>query len=83
MAIKHLGIFILMATILAQATLVPAEDDVPLEASPGPTHQEYIVGDCKGWTPWFNYDAWVSGKEFYVGDKLGIFLYIHHFYFYF
>ncbi|PON64086.1 Cupredoxin, partial [Trema orientale] len=31
---------------------------------------EYIVGDEKGWTTNFDYQAWAQGKEFHVGDKL-------------
>ncbi|KAA8522310.1 hypothetical protein F0562_012983 [Nyssa sinensis] len=29
-----------------------------------------MVGDDKGWTPNFDYQAWAEGKEFVVGDKL-------------
>ena len=32
---------------------------------------EYVVGDDKGWTINFDYQAWAQGKEFHVGDKLG------------
>lgn len=32
---------------------------------------EFIVGDDKGWTINFDYQAWAQGKQFYVGDKLG------------
>ena len=32
---------------------------------------EYVVGDAKGWSLNFNYQAWAEGKEFHVGDKLG------------
>ncbi|XP_062075887.1 blue copper protein 1b-like [Humulus lupulus] len=31
---------------------------------------EYVVGDEKGWTINFDYQAWAKGKEFHVGDKL-------------
>ncbi|KAF4403967.1 hypothetical protein G4B88_014423 [Cannabis sativa] len=31
---------------------------------------EYVVGDEKGWTINFDYQAWAQGKEFHVGDKL-------------
>lgn len=31
----------------------------------------YIVGDAGGWAPGVNYDAWVSGETFVVGDTLG------------
>lgn len=32
---------------------------------------EFVVGDDKGWTINFDYQAWAQGKQFYVGDKLG------------
>ncbi|PIA49877.1 hypothetical protein AQUCO_01300548v1 [Aquilegia coerulea] len=32
--------------------------------------KEFIVGDDKGWTTKFNYQAWAAGKDFRVGDKL-------------
>ncbi|XP_028082843.1 basic blue protein-like [Camellia sinensis] len=35
---------------------------------------DFIVGDEKGWTVNFDYQAWVRGKDFRVGDKL-VFLY--------
>ncbi|KAF5460771.1 hypothetical protein F2P56_020616 [Juglans regia] len=31
---------------------------------------EFVVGDDKGWTINFDYQAWAQGKEFHVGDKL-------------
>jgi hypothetical protein len=31
---------------------------------------EFVVGDHKGWTINFDYQAWAEGKEFHVGDKL-------------
>ncbi|XP_048131622.1 uncharacterized protein LOC115746443 [Rhodamnia argentea] len=31
---------------------------------------EFMVGDDKGWTLNFDYQAWAEGKQFYVGDKL-------------
>ncbi|XP_047337961.1 blue copper protein 1a-like [Impatiens glandulifera] len=30
----------------------------------------HVVGDDKGWTLNFDYQAWAQGKEFRVGDKL-------------
>ncbi|KAH0973943.1 hypothetical protein GBA52_015842 [Prunus armeniaca] len=30
----------------------------------------YVVGDGKGWTINFDYQAWARGKMFYVGDNL-------------
>lgn len=32
---------------------------------------EYWVGDSKGWTVNFDYQAWASDKMFMVGDVLG------------
>ncbi|KAI3978604.1 hypothetical protein MKX01_015779 [Papaver californicum] len=32
--------------------------------------KEYIVGDAEGWAVNVNYDSWVSGKTFTVGDSL-------------
>lgn len=32
---------------------------------------EYTVGDDKGWTTNFDYEAWAKDKVFHVGDKLG------------
>ncbi|XP_059461801.1 blue copper protein 1b-like [Corylus avellana] len=31
---------------------------------------EFVVGDDKGWTINFDYQAWAKGKEFHVGDTL-------------
>lgn len=33
--------------------------------------KEFTVGDKKGWTINFDYQAWAKGKEFHVGDRLG------------
>lgn len=38
---------------------------------------EFIVGDDKGWTINFDYQAWAQGKQFYVGDKLGNYIMKH------
>ncbi|KAL8208476.1 hypothetical protein R6Q57_007888 [Mikania cordata] len=67
---KSFCIFVLVATIAAQAISFVAADDAPLQAAPGPTHKVYLVGDCKGWCPNFDYKAWVTGKDFYMGDQL-------------
>ncbi|KAK0600794.1 hypothetical protein LWI29_018421 [Acer saccharum] len=32
--------------------------------------KDFVVGDEKGWTINFNYQAWAQGKDFRVGDKL-------------
>ncbi|CAN6723357.1 unnamed protein product [Malus baccata var. baccata] len=31
---------------------------------------DYVVGNDKGWTINFDYQAWAQGKTFYVGDNL-------------
>uniref|UniRef100_A0A7N0U1K5 Phytocyanin domain-containing protein n=1 Tax=Kalanchoe fedtschenkoi TaxID=63787 RepID=A0A7N0U1K5_KALFE len=31
---------------------------------------EFIVGDGSGWTIGYDYQAWATGKNFYVGDTL-------------
>lgn len=33
--------------------------------------KEFMVGDEKGWTIKFDYQAWAADKVFRVGDKLG------------
>ncbi|KAH7571680.1 hypothetical protein ACOSP7_014433 [Xanthoceras sorbifolium] len=53
----HRSIFIIFALI---STIVPATT----------LAKEFIVGDEKGWTINFNYQAWAEGKDFRVGDKL-------------
>ncbi|KAI6707294.1 hypothetical protein NL676_010256 [Syzygium grande] len=35
---------------------------------------DFMVGDDKGWTLNFDYQAWAEGKQFYVDDKL-VFMY--------
>jgi hypothetical protein len=37
----------------------------------------YMVGDDDGWNTGVDYSAWVEGKEFVVGDTLGIVLRWH------
>lgn len=37
--------------------------------------KDFMVGDDKGWTINFDYQAWAQDKEFYVGDKLGTFIF--------
>ncbi|KAJ9556089.1 hypothetical protein OSB04_010703 [Centaurea solstitialis] len=32
--------------------------------------KEILVGDDKGWTMNFDYQAWANGKKLYVGDTL-------------
>ncbi|KAL6126026.1 hypothetical protein ACLB2K_074077 [Fragaria x ananassa] len=33
---------------------------------------QYVVGDGLGWSGDVNYDDWIDGKTFYVGDVLGV-----------
>ncbi|KAM2035014.1 hypothetical protein EV1_037438 [Malus domestica] len=33
---------------------------------------DYVVGDDKGWTINFDYQAWAWGNMFFVGDNLGV-----------
>lgn len=35
--------------------------------------KDFVVGDGRGWTTGFDYGTWAAGKEFRVGDKLGIY----------
>lgn len=35
---------------------------------------DYTVGDDAGWKLNFNYTAWAQGKEFYVGDRISMFI---------
>ncbi|KAJ0576146.1 putative Phytocyanin domain, cupredoxin [Helianthus annuus] len=56
MANKNLCIFILIATIVTQATWVRAV--------------EYTVGECKGWNEGVDFQAWADGKEYVQGDRL-------------
>lgn len=39
--------------------------------------KEFMVGDDKGWTTNFDYQGWAAGKEFVVGYKLGIYIFIY------
>lgn len=57
---KKLSILILVVTILV----------VDTSAEQRKTH---VVGDDKGWDVGVDYKAWAEGKEFDLGDKLGIF----------
>ncbi|KAJ0770083.1 putative Phytocyanin domain, cupredoxin [Helianthus annuus] len=42
----------------------------PPSVYPAPSGKVFVVGDDKGWTLNFDYQAWAMGKKFYVGDKL-------------
>ncbi|BBH03244.1 uclacyanin 1 [Prunus dulcis] len=50
------NLYIILATLAVFAPSVLATD--------------YVVGDDKGWTINFDYQAWAQGKSFYVGDNL-------------
>ncbi|KAF5805051.1 putative Phytocyanin domain, cupredoxin [Helianthus annuus] len=56
MANKNLCLFILIATIVTQATWVRAV--------------EYNAGDCKAWNEGVDLQAWADGKQFYKGDSI-------------
>ena len=51
------NVFILLAVIFPLA-MVSAKD--------------FMVGDDKGWTINFDYSVWAKGKDFRVGDRLGM-----------
>lgn len=36
--------------------------------------KEFLVGDEMGWGTNYDYQGWTQGKEFHVGDQLGIYL---------
>ncbi|KAH7514058.1 hypothetical protein FEM48_Zijuj11G0048200 [Ziziphus jujuba var. spinosa] len=38
--------------------------------APSALAKEFVVGDEKGWTINFDYQAWAEGKDFRVGDRL-------------
>ncbi|KAM0046093.1 putative Phytocyanin domain, cupredoxin [Helianthus debilis subsp. tardiflorus] len=49
----------------------PPPPPPPPSVYPTPSGKVFVVGDEKGWTLNFDYQAWAMGKKFYVGDKLG------------
>ncbi|KAK1583888.1 hypothetical protein Q3G72_027894 [Acer saccharum] len=51
---SYLVVFALISTMIPVMTLA----------------KEFVVGDGKGWTINFDYQAWAQGKDFRVGDKL-------------
>lgn len=36
---------------------------------------DYLVGDDQGWGLNFDYQSWVTDKQFHVGDKLSTFFF--------
>lgn len=36
--------------------------------------KDFVVGDGIGWKLGVDYQAWAAGKEFHVGDNLGMLL---------
>lgn len=63
MVANKLTIIIFIGLLASLTTLVSATD--------------FIVGDDYGWTLNFDYQAWAKGKEFVVGDKLGMKIIYH------
>ncbi|KAI9185421.1 hypothetical protein LWI28_007097 [Acer negundo] len=51
---SYLVVFALISTMIPVMTLA----------------KEFVVGDGKGWTTNFDYQAWAEGKDFRVGDIL-------------
>ncbi|XP_076904429.1 blue copper protein-like [Bidens hawaiensis] len=82
MGIEQLGIFILITT----AIVVARADDIAVGnkhivvtgAGPCTEGTKYIVGDDKGWQQGVDYNAWVQGKDFRVGDILVFDLTFNH-----
>ncbi|GJT04701.1 blue copper protein-like protein [Tanacetum coccineum] len=58
----------LFINVLPQS--VPPTPLVSPAPSPVPSGKVFVVGDNYGWTLNFDYQAWATGKEFVVGDKL-------------
>ncbi|GJT04700.1 blue copper protein-like protein [Tanacetum coccineum] len=58
----------LFINVLPQS--VPPTPLVSPAPSPVPSGKMFVVGDNYGWTLNFDYQAWATGKEFVVGDKL-------------
>ncbi|KAL7595865.1 hypothetical protein Lser_V15G27710 [Lactuca serriola] len=56
----------LFITVFPQSTPPPAPWVSPVPSS----SKVFVVGDDKGWTLNFDYQAWAKGKQFFVGDKL-------------
>jgi hypothetical protein len=52
-----------MAMVAAVAALLPATTSAATA---------YVVGDDDGWDTGVDYDAWLEGKEFVLGDTLGM-----------
>lgn len=79
MANKNLCIFFLIAIV--QATWVRATDLVIRSCGPqdGKCEEvtEHVVGEDKSWTTGVNYLNWLKDKEFFVGDVIGIYIYIY------
>ncbi|KAK9079693.1 hypothetical protein SSX86_001366 [Deinandra increscens subsp. villosa] len=57
----------LFINVLPQSSSLPPPTASP---APAPTGKMIVVGDDKGWTLNFDYQAWAMGKQFVVGDKL-------------
>jgi hypothetical protein len=55
-----------MAMVAAVAALLPATTSAATA---------YVVGDDDGWDTGVDYSAWLEGKEFVVGDTLGMYVF--------
>jgi hypothetical protein len=55
MASAHFFSILAIAAILVPSTLAT----------------EFLVGDETGWDINYDYQGWIRGKEFHVGDQLG------------
>ncbi|KAM0069859.1 putative Phytocyanin domain, cupredoxin [Helianthus debilis subsp. tardiflorus] len=63
----------LVIDVLAWSPVLPFPVPAPAPApGPVPSGKVFVVGDDYGWTLNFDYQAWAKGKEFVVGDKLGM-----------
>nr|GEU78654.1 blue copper protein-like [Tanacetum cinerariifolium] len=57
--------------IIFAPTPVPSPSSAAVP-SPSPSGKLFMVGGDSGWTLKFDYQAWAAGKEFVVGDALGV-----------
>lgn len=58
MAFSPLRVLVIIATIFLPSIAIA---------------KEFVVGDDRGWTIGFDYNAWAADKTFLLGDKLGKF----------
>ncbi|XP_076925839.1 mavicyanin-like [Bidens hawaiensis] len=78
---KNLAIFILIATIVAQATWVRAATNLPKELDikslKGGAGTFHYVGDDKGWTTGVDYKAWAATKDIRAGENIRFYVLIY------